>query len=125
MSAQAHSNPVPATDRQKVLLTFLREFHVKHGSMPTLREMADHLGAISKTTPFHLLQRLEERGHIKRAPRMRQAIELVDGPWDMLDTIEAELREFCKTSGRRPGAVIGDALLVYLRHPSRRGEDAQ
>ena len=117
------SAPTSLTDRQKDLLTFLREFHVKHGTMPGLREMADHLGATSKTTPFHLLQRLEERGHIKRHPHKHQWIELVDGPWDIPDTIEAELHAFCKTSGRRPGAVIGDALLIYLRHPSRRGED--
>ena len=109
------------TDRQKELLTFLREFHVKHGTMPGLREMADHLGATSKTTPWALLQRLEERGHIKHGRYRHQAIELVDGPWDIPDTIEAELHAFCKTSGRRPGSVIGDALLIYLRHPSRRG----
>ena len=119
------SAPTSLTDRQKELLTFLRWFHVKHGRMPTLREMADHLGAISKTTPWHLLQQLEGRGHIKRQPHKHQSIELVDGPWDMADTIEAELHAFCKTSGRRPGAVIGDALLLYLRHPSRRGDEAQ
>ena len=117
--------PTSLTGRQKELLTFLRTFHVKHDHMPTLREMADHLGATSKTTPWHMLKQLEKRGHIKREPRMRQAIELIDGPWDMADTIEAELREFCKTSGRRPGSVIGDALLIYLRHPSRRGDDTQ
>src|ERR1039458_906525 len=91
--------------------------------MPGLREMADHLGATSKTTPWALLQRLEERGHIKHGRYRHQAIELVDGPWDIPDTIEAELHAFCKTSGRRPGSVIGDALLIYLRHPSRRGDD--
>ena len=125
MSAQAHSNPVPATDRQKELLAFLRTFHVKRGNMPTLREMADHLGATSKTTPWHMLKQLEKRGHIKRQPHKWQSIELIDGPWDMVDTIEAELHAFCKTSGRRPGAVIGDALLIYLRHPSRRKDDIQ
>ncbi len=114
---------IPATDRQRELLTFLREFHVKHGHMPTLGQMAEHLGAASRTTPWHLLGRLEERGHIKRQSQKWQAIELIDGPWEIPDTIEAEMRAFCKTSGRRPGAVIGDALLIYLRHPSRRAEE--
>jgi SOS-response transcriptional repressor LexA len=109
------------TDRQKVLMVFLRRFLEENSRMPSLREMADHLGAVSKTTPHRLLKCLEERGHIKRQPYRRQAIELIDGPWDIPDSIRREMDGFCKRSGRTPGSVIGDALLIYLRHPSRRG----
>jgi SOS-response transcriptional repressor LexA len=91
--------------------------------MPSLREMADHLGATSKTTPWHLLKQLEERGHIKHSRYRHQAIELIDGPWDMPDTIVDELRQFCKTSRRRPGDVIGRALMIYLRHPRQAEKD--
>ena len=123
VSAQIH--PTSITDRQKELLTFLRAFHVEHGLMPTLGQMADHLGASSRTTPWALLNGLEKRGRIKRQHQKWYAIEIIDGPWEIPDTIEAELQAFCRKTERRPGSVIGDALLIYLRHPSRRKDDIQ
>lgn len=112
--------PVGLTRRQAELLAFLRTYSAEHGRMPTLQEQIDHIGCKSRTSAWHLLQQLERRGHIRKLPQTKGGIELLQGPWDIPSIIRTELDEHCQRAGRSPGSVIGDALLVYLRHPSRR-----
>ena len=114
---------VGLTERQSDLLRFLRSYHAKHGYAPSLMEQAKHLGATSKTTAFHLLKKIEERGHIRRLPGQRGAIEFIDGPWEIPSIVRNEFDAYCKRTDQPPGQVIGHALLIYLRHPSRRLEE--
>lgn len=66
------------TKRQADLLTFIREYHARHGMTPTYREMFRGIG-LSSTSPIHRLVRsLEERGHIRRLPNRARSIALCE-----------------------------------------------
>ena len=67
----------PPTPPQQRLLWFLEAYSDEHGLMPTIREMAAYLGTKSTSTPFHLLEQLESKGHITRMPGKDRAIALV------------------------------------------------
>lgn len=65
------------TERQQKCLDFLRSYHAEKGVMPTLREIGDGCGLRSKSNVHRTLDRLVERGHIRRAPGKARSIEIV------------------------------------------------
>ena len=77
------------TRRQNDLLCFLRERQAK-GATPSFGEMAKALGLRSKGSIHRLVAALQERGHIRRAPRRARAIELVERPPGQAMTLIAE-----------------------------------
>lgn len=63
------------TARQQQCLDFLRSYHASNGTMPAFLEIGAHLGLTSKSSVARILCGLEQRGHIRRSPRMARAIE--------------------------------------------------
>lgn len=68
---------VPLTPRQTEALRFIERHIAEHGVAPTFEQMRVGFGCASKGSVFRLLARLEERGHIRRLPRLRRAIEVL------------------------------------------------
>lgn len=66
------------THRQRQLYDFISGELARTSVPPTCRQMADHLGLVSKSSATRLLDNLEERGMIRRLRNRRQAIEIVD-----------------------------------------------
>ena len=76
------------TERQTEVLAFLREYTDGHdGRFPTLAEISAHIGNSSKTTAFHLLEALVERGHIRKTKGRHRSIEFIDGPMAGLERL--------------------------------------
>ncbi len=67
----------PATPRQTVILTFIRDYMHKHGFSPTYDEIAAEFD-ISKVTVFEHLSTLEERGLLHRDKHKARSLQLAD-----------------------------------------------
>jgi len=63
------------TERQRQILRFIADYKAKHGSAPTLREIAQHLKIYLRGVQYHL-DRLERAGYLTRARNRSRAIEL-------------------------------------------------
>ena len=65
------------TGRQKDILNALKKFIAKNGFTPTVREIGSMLNLNSPATAHFHLNKLEEKGYIKRNKAKNRAIELL------------------------------------------------
>jgi len=79
-AAQFKSSTLAPVQRQT--LEFLRNFIAEHGYGPTLKDIARHIGVKSVSTAHFHLERLEQKGFIKRG---------VDGMLELIDFSPPEL----------------------------------
>lgn len=64
--------------RQREILEFLKKYIKKHGSAPTLKEIADEFELSSLATVHAHLERLEEKGYIRREYHGQRSIVITD-----------------------------------------------
>lgn len=57
------------TPRWEMVLRFLRAYMRIHGVSPSYRVLADGVGLKSKANVHRIVKRLEQEGHVVRAPR--------------------------------------------------------
>lgn len=65
------------TKRQEEILTYIKEYIVKYGYPPTVREIGKALGVSSPATIHAHLNNLEAKGFIKKEEAKNRAIELL------------------------------------------------
>jgi len=65
------------TKRQKEVLNYIKEFMVKKGYPPTVREIGESLGLSSPATTFSHISQLEEKGYIRKNGSKNRALELL------------------------------------------------
>jgi repressor LexA len=63
------------TDRQRQILRFIADYKARHGTSPTLREIAQHCKIYLRGVQYHL-ERLERAGYLTRARKRSRGIEL-------------------------------------------------
>lgn len=74
------------TRRQEEILTYVKEYIVSHGYPPTVREIGKDLGVSSPATIHTHLNKLVEKGFIKKDGSKNRAIELlVENEFDKKD----------------------------------------
>lgn len=66
----------PLTDKQRKVLSFLREFTRSRSFAPTAREVADRFG-IAEKNAFYYMDLLERKGHIRRHRNSPRRIEFL------------------------------------------------
>lgn len=66
------------TRRQIEGFDFIKGYIAANGFAPTFDEIGEAIGLRSKSGVFRLLERLEERGAIRRLPDKARGIELVE-----------------------------------------------
>ncbi|MBU1626611.1 transcriptional repressor LexA, partial [bacterium] len=71
-------NMIFLTKKQKGIYDFLREYINENGYAPSIKEICDFFGTRSIATMHKQLITLENKGLIRRTPKMKRAIELVD-----------------------------------------------
>ena len=64
--------------RQRQILDFIRREVATKGYPPSVREVGQAVGLSSSSTVHGHLNKLEERGYIRRDPTKPRAIELLD-----------------------------------------------
>lgn len=65
-------------DRERKILTYMKEEIRKKGYPPTVREMCTALGIKSTSTTHKDLENLEEKGYIKKDPAKPRALMIID-----------------------------------------------
>ncbi len=68
----------PLKDRERKILTYMKEEIRKKGYPPTVREMCTALGIKSTSTTHKDLENLEEKGYIKKDPAKPRALMIID-----------------------------------------------
>jgi repressor LexA len=64
------------TERQQLVLVFLREAIAKRGYPPSMREIGAAVGLASTSSVSHQLRVLEQLGYVKRDPNRPRALEI-------------------------------------------------
>lgn len=67
----------PLTEQQQKVLDYIREHIAAKGFPPSVREIGDAIGLSSSSTVHGHLNRLEEKGYIRRDPTKPRAMEVV------------------------------------------------
>jgi repressor LexA len=70
------------TDRQAKILDFLADTLRRRGYPPSVREIGSAVGLSSSSTVHAHLDKLEQKGYIRRDPTRSRAIEIVDKALD-------------------------------------------
>ena len=65
------------SERQKVTLTVIKNFHALKGFPPSVRDISDQMGGISPNAVQQHLNALARKGAIKREPRVARSITIL------------------------------------------------
>lgn len=66
MKGDCSMQKMPLTPKQHKVLKFLEAYHAEHEYMPTYKEICKGAGFKSTNSVFNLINKLDEKGHIKR-----------------------------------------------------------
>lgn len=79
------------TDKQRQVMAFIRKFVEKHGYGPVLREIAEHVGYVSRQSSREVVQKLTEMGYLAEAPH--HTIRTIV-PADLVEGVTVKVLEF-------------------------------
>ena len=79
--------PSPLTDKQSLVLDYIREHTISSGHPPTLREIAGHFEMSGPRAAVKHLDALERKGHIARKKGLSRGIELIGTVSDGKDVL--------------------------------------
>lgn len=97
-------NPTdPLTDRQRRILSVIRESVAERGYPPSIREIGQAAGLASSSSVAHQLRSLEQKGYLRRDPNRPRALVVVTDGEDA-STREPDLEPPLERA--RPGKVI-------------------
>lgn len=65
------------TDRQYEILSFIRSYIIVNDYPPTIVEIGEHFGIISKNGVVNHLSAIEKKGYIKRTPKTARGIKIL------------------------------------------------
>jgi repressor LexA len=113
------------TERQRDILTFIREFQKERGVAPTHREICDHFGFSSYGTVYKHLSLLEKKGLIRRDWNQKRGVEVVDqdeAPRQESTTRELPLFGYI-AAGRPLDVDVSNETISVPEHLTSRGEN--
>lgn len=67
----------PLTDRQIIVLQFIRKFIIENEYAPTIREISTGIKVKSPSSAKRLVESLEDKGYIKREKFKSRAIKII------------------------------------------------
>ncbi len=115
------------TERQRDILSFIREFQKQRGVAPTHREICDHFGFSSYGTVYKHLSLLEKKGLIRRDWNQKRGVELVEQEAPARPPATSTARElplFGYIAAGRPLDVdVSDETITVPEHLTTRGEN--
>ena len=96
------------------LLTYLKNYQCQHGYTPSYREMEEYLGIKSVNTVDYYLNKLIERGLIRKNPSKKRAIEIVDETKMLKNSMEmVRLPLLGKIAGGQPIMAEENLIETY------------
>ncbi|MHB0970261.1 MAG: transcriptional repressor LexA [Thermoanaerobaculia bacterium] len=110
------------TERQRDILSFIRDFRKKNGVAPTHREICDAFGFSSYGTVYKHLSLLEKKGLIRRDWNQKRGVELVED-----DQPDAEARQLpflgYIAAGQPIEVIASNESIAVPPHLTSRGEN--
>ena len=85
------------SDRQREIITFIREFSSEKGYPPTIREIGQRAGISSTSVVNYNLNKLEKDGYLTRDLKVSRGVRLVEGQ-----------------GSKNPGAFVNIPLAGYI-----------
>ncbi|MCC5947307.1 MAG: transcriptional repressor LexA [Nitriliruptoraceae bacterium] len=79
-AARDTTGSVPLTDRQRAILEMIHAHVAAHGYPPSVREIGEAVGLRSPSSVHTQLERLEDKGYLRRDPTKPRALELGRDP---------------------------------------------
>jgi repressor LexA len=101
------------TKKQKGIFDYLQDYIGEKGYAPSIKEICDHFGTTSVSTMHKQLLSLEQKGWIKRIPKMSRAIELVERKSEETDVSEVPVMG--SVSEGKP--IESTKMIEYMRLP--------
>ena len=96
------------------LLTYLKNYQCQHGYTPSYREMEAYLGIKSVNTVDYYLNKLIDRGLIRKNPSKKRAIEIVDETKMLKNSMEmVRLPLLGKIAGGQPIMAEENLIETY------------
>ncbi|MBU1628419.1 transcriptional repressor LexA [bacterium] len=103
------------TKKQKGIFDYLEEYIGEKGYAPSIKEICDHFGTTSVSTMHKQLLALEQKGYIKRIPKMSRAIELIEKKSE--ETVLTEIPVMGSLTEGKP--IESTEMIEYLRLPEK------
>jgi repressor LexA len=103
------------TKKQKSIFDYLQDYISEKGYAPSIKEICDHFGTTSVSTMHKQLLSLEQKGWIKRIPKMSRAIELVERKPEETDAFEVPVMGTV-TEGKPIESIN---MIEYMRLPEK------
>lgn len=112
------------TERQRDILTFIREHKLQTGVAPTHREICDAFGFSSYGTVYKHLSLLEQKGLIRRDANQKRGVELVEQAEEKSVSTAKQLPFFGDIAAGLPIEVTQDTeMLDVPEHLMGRGDN--
>lgn len=104
------------THRQSEYLAFIRAYVSANGCSPSLDEIAQGIGAQSKSTVHFHLRQLEARGYLRLVPRKRRSIELIErgASVTLSPHVERAVSEYARRHRTTTQVAANELLAEYL-----------
>lgn len=80
MGRRLGSTKTKVTATQNLALNFIHSYSEKYGFCPSVREIGQRIGCTSPSTVQHHLDKLEEKGFIRRYRGVPRAIQILHFP---------------------------------------------
>lgn len=104
------------TRRQEAILDFIRKNVKEKGYPPSVREIGEAVGLASSSTVHGHLERLQQKGLLRRHPTKPRAIEVLENP-DSSNVVELPNNDFqdrIRSDGQVPMAVTENSILAPI-----------
>jgi len=105
------------TKKQKGIYDFLKEYIGEKGYAPSIKEICDHFGTRSIATMHKQLITLENKGLIRRTPKLKRAIELVESEERKTDLDFVEVPVMGVVTEGAP--IETSRMIEYFRLPTQ------
>lgn len=107
------------TARQEQILEFIISYSVKKGFSPSVREIMAHVRLNSESSVQFHLDKLQEKGYIRREKRRPRAIEILEfaDRMELVITdkeVQDRLMEYCGRSKINPNKTVENMLKTYI-----------
>ena len=111
------------TKRQLDVFRMIDKHFQEHGTAPTYSEIKDALGLYSTSNAHDIVERLIERGYVRRRRLAARGLEIIRFPYSgeegahilkFRGEVEDALQAYAISQGAAPETIIAEAVASYL-----------
>jgi len=93
---------IPLTEKQYQVMEFVQDFIATRGISPTLQEIAEGRGGVTKITIYEHLNQLQRKGVIRRKPNEARSIKILQPVATRKSRAKAIFAMFMDVAGIEP-----------------------